>query len=1064
MTTAPTWITPTGNIYGPATEGSIFNFILSAANATGYTLISGSLPPGLTLASSGAINGIIPLLSSGSLFTFTVRATSLGGVSDRTFNIAVIPLSTDWITPANLGTVIQESFYSIQLDANMTTNLISDLPNTPIQQYTLISGELPEGLTFHTSGLINGYLTAITQPFVTYTFTVKADGAVPETRTFTLTVTSLGVYSPQWNTISAYELGNGLEGGDLGNIFNGQNYSFQLKSATPFTSDVLQYSLYGSSVLPPGLTLSSSGLISGTLASQAVQLYPIIVQVKDLNNNQTMTAYFYFRTNFQTADNLYWVVNSNTILNDLSSLSVGETASVSFNSQSYQITNTGTQVTLDQTLINQIFADATLTIANSIFVILDSTGNYTLYQNYAGQIYNVYSLQVLSSSDYIFNLGTITLGQAATLKVTAISLSQWVRYELLSGTLPLGLTLDANTGNIEGSALLDLSVTYPATYQFRLRAYNYSLNEDLDFSITVVEPAAYKANKLTIRLSEMAKIYWASLRNSNLIPSGALYRAADSNFGMNTLPEIVVASEIDALTTAEVLSTLATALPNIIPTTLYPTNFIYTPVIDTLGNTICEAVSLKLKDNFRRSTVTATVSPGGIEAIRTVFNYNNALENWMNYYFTTNLAANQFTINNALPEFLLGDPIRFHGQTLPNPFENDVTYYVIPVTPTTFRLSASPLSADAIASTYAANYISFNVNETIERSGSLQFFFPALPLAYVTTGQGSAVAAAFNANQNIVPFGYFTSAVSGFTDTFFGTLNGHNLNTGDAIKFWEEPIAISYIDPVSSLNTPFVLGYTYYAVVVDANTFKLALTKADALANNPVTISGYIDDRTEMPFTGSFKKLLSTQNNTVVLDEANTRFAVSGEMLWIDSRFKSQQFTTVSNVIQLSNHGLETTQPVEFYEQLNLPTPLLNETVYYAIVIDENHFKLALTPIDALHGTNISFADFNGLISVDTSQIVFINEINTFEFTATASENVFISDQISTVETGDIVQLSGTIPAPFTALTNYSVIRMAADKSFQLASISTPTVPLVILTNFSGKLILTNVEYDVWRR
>ena len=464
---APIWITDAGTI-ATVNEGSIFNFILQATNDAGtpftYTLISGQLPAGLTLDSdTGTIYGTLPLIPSDTGSTFTVRATNIDGISDRTFTIIVVQDSTTWITGSNLGTVIHESFLSLQLLANE--------PGDTNLQYTLISGDLPTGITFHSNGFMSGYLAAISVPYQTYTFTVEADGAIPATRTFTLTVTSLGVHSPQWNTISAYELGNGLEGGNLGNIFNSSYYSFQLESVKPAPGGPgpLTYTLI-SGTLPPGLTLSSSGLISGTLSTQLAQIWPIIIQVSDGLNN--VSAVFYFQTNFITENNIYWVVNYNTIPVDLSSFEVNVVNTFSVGLQTYQITKSPTQVTFDQNLINQIINNTNLTLTNSLIVVFNSAGNYTLYQNYSGQLYNAYNLVVLTSPNYIFDLGDITIAQPATMKVNSISLSTWIRYELLSGTLPLGLTLNINTGNIEGTAILDSSISYPATYNFTVRSYN----------------------------------------------------------------------------------------------------------------------------------------------------------------------------------------------------------------------------------------------------------------------------------------------------------------------------------------------------------------------------------------------------------------------------------------------------------------------------------------------------------------------------------------------------------------------------------------------------------------
>jgi len=61
------------------------------------------------------------------------------------------------------------------------------------------------------------------------------------------------------------------------------------------------------------------------------------------------------------------------------------------------------------------------------------------------------------------------------------------------------------------------------------------------------------------------------------------------------------------------------------------------------------------------------------------------------------------------------------------------------------------------------------------------------------------------------------------------TLNSHTLVTGDYFK----------LTTTGALPTGLVAGQTYYAKVIDANTFSACLTKADALAGNSlITTSG----------------------------------------------------------------------------------------------------------------------------------------------------------------------------------------------------------------------------------
>ena len=98
-----------------------------------YTLISGSLPTGLTLGSDGSITGT-PTYSSPSNnyfksadYKFIVRARANNGtVVDGAFTIIITnTVNGDfaWATPAgSLGTVPNGEFYSFRLLAQSTNN------------------------------------------------------------------------------------------------------------------------------------------------------------------------------------------------------------------------------------------------------------------------------------------------------------------------------------------------------------------------------------------------------------------------------------------------------------------------------------------------------------------------------------------------------------------------------------------------------------------------------------------------------------------------------------------------------------------------------------------------------------------------------------------------------------------------------------------------------------------------------------------------------------------------------------------------------------------------------
>ena len=84
----PAW--QTGSNLGEQSDGAI-SLSLVATDATSYTLVSGSLPPGLSLnTSTGAITGTVTGVTVETTYTFTVRATDAQlQDSPRTFTVTI---------------------------------------------------------------------------------------------------------------------------------------------------------------------------------------------------------------------------------------------------------------------------------------------------------------------------------------------------------------------------------------------------------------------------------------------------------------------------------------------------------------------------------------------------------------------------------------------------------------------------------------------------------------------------------------------------------------------------------------------------------------------------------------------------------------------------------------------------------------------------------------------------------------------------------------------------------------------------------------------------------------
>ena len=174
-----------------------------------------------------------------------------------------------YITPAgSLGTVPEGKFFQVPILAYDPDN--PDNPN--VVYYIMIAGSLPEGVQCRKTGLIEGIPKAVvnlqgvpsevsrnvTSKFTVRSFTEKTVDGVEVVdrvadRTFTLTVT--GADDPEFVTPA----------GNVGTYYDGTQVDIQIQTTDADPGDVVTVSLVGGS-LPPGLTLTNTGLISGVIA------------------------------------------------------------------------------------------------------------------------------------------------------------------------------------------------------------------------------------------------------------------------------------------------------------------------------------------------------------------------------------------------------------------------------------------------------------------------------------------------------------------------------------------------------------------------------------------------------------------------------------------------------------------------------------------------------------------------------------------------------------------------------------------------------------------------------
>ncbi len=182
-----------------------------------WTVLSGALPPGLTLYTDGELSG---RPTSAGTYSFTLQVTDGYGATDqRAFELAVQPyagsLSIDTSSPLPQGLYGQP--YSTTLESTGVA------PYT----YTLDGGSLPAGFTLSQSGTISSNGPAIAGGY--FLFTVRVQDSTPgslggplsATRTYSLYIASNNPY-PTLTSLSRTSIPSGSLGFPL--TLTGSNF------------------------------------------------------------------------------------------------------------------------------------------------------------------------------------------------------------------------------------------------------------------------------------------------------------------------------------------------------------------------------------------------------------------------------------------------------------------------------------------------------------------------------------------------------------------------------------------------------------------------------------------------------------------------------------------------------------------------------------------------------------------------------------------------------------------------------------------------------------------------
>src|SRR6202044_3853598 len=220
-----------------------------------WSVSAGALPPGVTLdASTGLLSGTPTTAGS---YSFTVKVTDHSGLT------ATEPVSLTVISGPSLNFPAPPPGWTNTVYSDTLTESGGTSPFT----WSVSVGSLPAGISLSADGNLTGTPTATGTP----SFTVKVTDANGQSATQATSITiSAGVSA----TFAAPPAGR-----------VGVAYTDTLTAAggtAPYTWSV------NAGSLPPGITLSSAGVLSGTPTSAGS--YPFTVNVVDQNGGIATTS------------------------------------------------------------------------------------------------------------------------------------------------------------------------------------------------------------------------------------------------------------------------------------------------------------------------------------------------------------------------------------------------------------------------------------------------------------------------------------------------------------------------------------------------------------------------------------------------------------------------------------------------------------------------------------------------------------------------------------------------------------------------------------------------------